>query len=181
VSGRRLRRVHHTSGQSRGYDRVFGSARDGVRQRACGHSLRVPVRKRRSLSRGTMSGGVLRTTVERYPTDLHGQRRDLRVQGKHDVQHSRAARCMRLRRRVVLRPLARAGVGDQILNGAFPTSFAARSRSILRNVARTRHVAGARAKRVPVDRSSLPTRSTPARDAIEEAAASIWQSRRSYW
>ena len=38
----------------------------------------------------------------------------------------------------------------------------------------------ARAKRVPIDRSSLPTRSTPARDAIEEAAESIWQSRRSF-
>ncbi|HSY24595.1 MAG TPA: IS21 family transposase [Polyangiaceae bacterium] len=38
----------------------------------------------------------------------------------------------------------------------------------------------ARAKRVPIDRSSLPARSTPARDAIEEAAASIWQSRRSF-
>ena len=38
----------------------------------------------------------------------------------------------------------------------------------------------ARAKRVPIDRSSQPARSAPAREAIEEAAASIWQSRRSF-
>lgn len=38
----------------------------------------------------------------------------------------------------------------------------------------------ARAKRVPIDRASLPARATPARDDIEKAAASIWQSRRSF-
>lgn len=38
----------------------------------------------------------------------------------------------------------------------------------------------ARAKRVPIDRTSLPARPAPAREAIEEAAASIWQSRRSF-
>jgi hypothetical protein len=37
----------------------------------------------------------------------------------------------------------------------------------------------ARATRVPIDRSP-PTRSTPARDGVEEAAASLWQSRRSF-
>jgi transposase len=38
----------------------------------------------------------------------------------------------------------------------------------------------ARAKRVPIARTSLPARPAPAREAIEEAAASIWQSRRSF-
>ncbi len=37
----------------------------------------------------------------------------------------------------------------------------------------------ARAKKVPIDRT-LPDRATPTRDAIAEAAAAIWQSRRSF-